>query len=1349
MSTRAESTGTKVFLSYGQRDAAALAARLREDLERAGYRVWQDAERIRAGRGWTEEVRAGVRESDVLVALMSPHSVRQVGAPGNPDDRDSVCLNEIAYAVDACRIPVVPVMALACEPPFRIFHLQYLDFRDWRESEARYRELLGRLRASLDESAARRRSPARAWDWLPEPWDFSAFLADKRRDFTGREWLFREIEEWRARGPEAALLVTGDPGAGKSAIVAELVHTNPGGQVLAYHCCHADTPATLDPARFVRSLAAMLAARLEGYAGMLEHPPLRAALGEAAVAEDPASAFEVGILGPLNRLPAPAEGVRYLLIDALDEAAARAAAPTIIDLLVTRLRRFPAWLKVVATTRGEPAVLRRLSGLKSRHISAESEENRKDVRRYVARRLAGPRLSAAVGASGRGVGALTEMLLGASGGNFLFVTAALEAIAAGQMTFARVEALPPGLGGLYYEFFERLYGRGGADFGPARAVLETVVAAREPPARAGLAAATGLDEEAELPPILARLSSFVPARGGRYVLFHKSLRDWLTGWDEAADQPVAQGYHVNPRPGHEGWAALYWRRYEAGGRLSDVPARRHLPAHLAGARRWDDLARLLLDWRFMEAKAEGPGTNVFDLLADFALAAELLPADHARRRTLALVGEAVRLDAQFVARHPSTLFQCCWNRCWWHDAPRAASFFTLAEGSKDAAPPWEQPGEKLYEFAERWRAEKERETPGFLWLRALRPLPEILGSAQRAVLHGHDDNLKCVDVSPDGSRVVSGSSGPGGVVKLWDARSGAELVTKDCAGWGGVEGLRYLPEGGAVVAACRRGALLFLDAETLEELDCVTAGREGLVSLAVSPDGSRLAVGGWEGSVYLWDARERKRLSAVRRHEGQVHALAFSPDGSLLTSKDDLAMELGPPGEGNTLRVGHFIRLWKVGAKLTLAASYKHTTGVGDVTFSPDGQALVWCDGAGRIVFRRLADGSEWGLDEESWEPLGTLLFLPDGRRLLCGENAEVGDASIVLWDVERRRVECRFDGHVLGVKDMALFPGGRAFISAGGATLRVWELERTAKVRHAEPEVDHLLFVPGRPLVVTAGLESETVWVRSLADDGATMKLEGHELGVSSMTLSADGSLLACGTRFGQVFVWELGTGESCWFHQQPTEDGIDEILGVIFSPDGHLLAACDAGTILVFEAESGAEVAAYGRPDFFPASLAFSPDGRRLAAAGSDSIVIRDLKRKKARITRFPLDERINCRAICFTPGGEAIVVEGWDGRLTAWDSRSGARLELDDEHRAAFDRFNNRLVKAWVWETGGGEEAERAGAPPQQMMTLVSGATGEAVAWLPLLRDEVFHHRGGRIWANRRGSQVWMVALEGAAF
>src|SRR5207302_8391700 len=129
----------------------------------------------------------------------------------------------------------------------------------------------------------------------------SSFLHQKRQHFTGRQWLFDRIDTWRALTGERALLIKGDPGTGKSAIVAELVHRNPQGQVLAYYCCQADTPVTLKPATLIRTLAAMIAEKLPAYAECLRESEVELALGDGFCTDNPASAFEHGILTPLMR----------------------------------------------------------------------------------------------------------------------------------------------------------------------------------------------------------------------------------------------------------------------------------------------------------------------------------------------------------------------------------------------------------------------------------------------------------------------------------------------------------------------------------------------------------------------------------------------------------------------------------------------------------------------------------------------------------------------------------------------------------------------------------------------------------------------------------------------------------------------------------------------------------------------------------------------------------------------------------------------------------------------------------------------------------------------------------------
>ena len=160
---------------------------------------------------------------------------------------------------------------VSCEAPFLIYRLHQINFPALARigSNVTYQTGLNQICAGI-EAALRGETPERSWRPLLEPWDFAPFLLEKRNHFTGRQWLFRDLDEWRSKQAPPALLITGEPGIGKSAVVAALVDNNPDGQVLAYHCCRADTPATLEPTRFVRSLAGMLAARLEGYAGMLE-----------------------------------------------------------------------------------------------------------------------------------------------------------------------------------------------------------------------------------------------------------------------------------------------------------------------------------------------------------------------------------------------------------------------------------------------------------------------------------------------------------------------------------------------------------------------------------------------------------------------------------------------------------------------------------------------------------------------------------------------------------------------------------------------------------------------------------------------------------------------------------------------------------------------------------------------------------------------------------------------------------------------------------------------------------------------------------------------------------------------
>ncbi len=444
----------------------------------------------------------------------------------------------------------------------------------------------------------------------------------------------------------------------------------------------------------------MIASQLDAYAGHLDDPQIEAALGEARCETDPASAFEEGILNPLHKVPTPAGGSRYILIDALDEALMPRDGLSLVALLApARLDRLPGWLRVVVTTRKEPDVLRRLSGLRAEEIRADEPDNLDDIELFLAHRLGQAQLQARLLASKVTANEAIRRLREASGGNFLWTEHALLSLEAGTHRFADLDALPPGLTGLYAAFFERQF-PDVASYAPARLVLEVVAAAQQPLTTDQLAGVTGLEPDYELPAVLDTLAVYLPDRDGRRAVHHKSLADWLT--ETTAPRPAGR-FFASLRRGHQQLAAFCWTAYQGGVKRMPAYSLRHLPAHLIEAARWDDLAAVLRDPPYLEARVEDG--QIFDLTLDFTRAGERLPADHPARSHIRLVEQALRLDLYFLARHPTALFACLWNRCWWYDCPQASAHYDPPFGGWPAeGPPWVQPEpQRLSTWLESWR----------------------------------------------------------------------------------------------------------------------------------------------------------------------------------------------------------------------------------------------------------------------------------------------------------------------------------------------------------------------------------------------------------------------------------------------------------------------------------------------------------------------------------------------------------------------------------------------------------------------------------------------------------------------
>ena len=580
----------RVFLSYGTRDASALAGEARAHLDANGFDVWQDTERIRPGHAWGEaEIRDAIHQSAAVVALLSPHATRE--AASSPDRVTSVCINELYEAKYFAKLPIVPVMAVMCRVPFLVNELHYLDLTN----SAAWPDRLPRLAEALGEAIQTGKSPARPNPLgVLRPFDF-ALQMESRRGFVGRDWLFRDLANWRKEvAGKRAAVVTGDPGIGKTALSAELATHSSAAGVLAVHFCDSRYSDMLDPGRFVQNIAYQLAGVLPDYAEQLQARP-DALSRLAAASTDPPAALRDGVLIPLKAIRTPSGGPFLVLVDALDEAMLTGRADSIAELLARGLDLLPPWLKVVTTARREPAVMARLTRLKEKELRADLPENRDDLRTYLAGRLAEPVLAARLAGAGVPVEQVADPIAKQAAGNFLYAVETLRAIEEGDLEPGEVGSLPPGLGGLYFWFFTRRFPDPARTFADPRAVLAVLVAAEVPLTREQLAAATGFPVVERLNPVMRILAGYAPERDGRFGLYHRSLADWLV---------TDTDFQVDVRAGHAQLADTGWREFETGVSGMSEYAMLYLPTHLEHAGQADRQERLLTDYGYLSACAE-------------------------------------------------------------------------------------------------------------------------------------------------------------------------------------------------------------------------------------------------------------------------------------------------------------------------------------------------------------------------------------------------------------------------------------------------------------------------------------------------------------------------------------------------------------------------------------------------------------------------------------------------------------------------------------------------------------------------------------------------------------------------
>ncbi len=592
-------------------------------------------------------------------------------------------------------------------------------------------------------------------------------------------------------------------------------------------------------------------------------------------------------------------------------------------------------------------------------------------------------------------------------------------------------------------------------------------------------------------------------------------------------------------------------------------------------------------------------------------------------------GYLARLHAERMASQPITLK----NEGWVNSVAFSADGKTLATGSDNAR----------------------------LW--------DVSTGQQTAEFKGHTKGLVSVAISPDGTKLATGSFDK--TAKLWDIPTGQILWTTIASTGTGlaVGGLVFSPDGNTLSGEDDDRKIMVWNVSTATETTpYLKFGKIGH-QFAVSPDGKLLAAQTGAFFVTVFDIASGRKMLSIDAI-GFVKEVVFAPDSKslLIAGSEKIAklwslpsgkevgtfkdvtggLAFSPNGKTIAMCIKDTIKLWDVEKGYDIAILRGHANDVFTVAFSLDGLKLASGGFDNTAKIWNVPTAETRGILRGHTKAISNISFSPDSKLLASASE----DKTARIWDVEMEQVRRPLGGHSDVVVFTAFSPDERTVATiAKDGMIKIWDIA-TGKQLLSFDSLNHggdLFYSPNGKLIATANFwdgKDVSLWDAATGDLRCSFPIKSPW----GVRFSKDGSRVTAPGDYKTVKLWDTANCAETWVFNIESEFNYL----AVFTPDDRLIAfqiINSDRSLKMIDTESGKELATFSGHDEQLDFADISPNGKRLITYDKAGLIkVWDIANGQVLLTIKTGIKEIG--SIALSPNGKIIATVS-DGTIKLWRS------------------------------------------------------------------------------------------------